>query len=110
MKLTHELIMQYRTPRGGWLRVQLEALGVSWPPAKGWARGAVGMNLTDEQFLQFKGVLGTKESPTTALTLSTQKSARLNQSTVISTLAVQVPRCGCDVLAWEPCKHTENTC
>ena len=88
--------------------MQLEALGVSWPPAKGWAEGAVGMNLTDEQFLQFTGVLDTKETPTTALMFSSQKSGESSKLTEHSK-AVQVPHCGCDVLPWEHCKHSDDS-
>lgn len=88
--------MQHRTPKGGWLKVQLEALGVSWPPSKGWARGAVGMNLTDKQFLQFTGV-GTNGSPPTDSIFSTQMSTQSEQSTVVSARAAHVPHCECDV-------------
>ncbi|WP_041377845.1 hypothetical protein [Polaromonas naphthalenivorans] len=55
MKLTHELLMQYRTPAGLWRKVQLQALGLDWPPLKGWIQRVVGMELTDEQFKQFTG-------------------------------------------------------
>jgi hypothetical protein len=55
MKLTHELLMQYRTPAGLWRKVQLEALGLGWPPEKGWIKRVVGMELTEEQFNQFTG-------------------------------------------------------
>lgn len=55
MKLTHELIMQYRTPKGGWRKAQIEALGLTWPPQKGWVKEVVGMELTDRQFHQFTG-------------------------------------------------------
>lgn len=55
MKLTHELLMQYRTPAGLWRKVQLDALGLSWPPPHGWMKQVVGMELTNEQFNQFTG-------------------------------------------------------
>jgi len=55
VKLTHELILQYRSPKGGWKKSQLAALGVSWPPKKGWTKEVVGMELTDQQFQQFTG-------------------------------------------------------
>jgi hypothetical protein len=54
MKLTQELLMLYRTPRRSWTKVQLEALGlVRWPPEKGWMQRVLGMELTEEQWLQF---------------------------------------------------------
>lgn len=55
MKLTHQLLMQYRTPAGLWRKVQLEALGLDWPPLKGWIGRVVGMELTDAQWQQFTG-------------------------------------------------------
>lgn len=29
---------QIKTPRGGYTRAQLDFLGVSWPPQKGWKK------------------------------------------------------------------------
>ena len=55
MKLTHELLMQYRTPAGLWRKVQLDALGLGWPPEKGWIPRVVGKELTDAQWHQFTG-------------------------------------------------------
>ena len=55
MKLTHDLLMQYRTPAGLWRKVQLDALGLSWPPPHGWIKQVVGMELTERQFQQFTG-------------------------------------------------------
>jgi hypothetical protein len=31
-------VMAIRTRRGAWTRKQLEALGVAWPPVKGWLK------------------------------------------------------------------------
>ena len=55
MKLTLEILMQYRTPKGLWRKVQLQALGLSWPPPHGWIKQVVGMELSDLQFYQFTG-------------------------------------------------------
>ena len=55
MKLTHDILMQYRTPAGLWRKVQLQALGLSWPPDHGWIKRVVGMELTERQFQQFTG-------------------------------------------------------
>lgn len=55
MKLTHELLMKYRTPKGAWRKVQIEALGLTWPPRHGWAKEVVGKELTEEQWQQFTG-------------------------------------------------------
>jgi hypothetical protein len=37
-KYTKEEIERYLTPAGGYLRKDLEKLGVKWPPKKGWKR------------------------------------------------------------------------
>lgn len=55
MKLTHDHLMQYRTPKGAWLKVQLQALGLTWPPQRGWMKQVVGMELTEQQWQQFTG-------------------------------------------------------
>ncbi|ABM40171.1 hypothetical protein [Polaromonas naphthalenivorans] len=55
MKLTREILMQYRRPKGMWTRAQLQALGVSWPPKHGWIKEVIGKELTEQQFDQFTG-------------------------------------------------------
>lgn len=47
MKLTRDFIMQHRTPRGAWNKPQLELIGVTWPPAKGWVDRCDGMEIPD---------------------------------------------------------------
>jgi hypothetical protein len=37
-KFTKEEIERHLTPAGGYLRKDLEAMGVKWPPMKGWKR------------------------------------------------------------------------
>lgn len=39
----------HRTPQGAWTREQLAAIGVSWPPPRGWKRAAVGREISPEQ-------------------------------------------------------------
>lgn len=36
MKITRKYIMDNRTERGAWTQAQIEALGLTWPPRKGW--------------------------------------------------------------------------
>lgn len=55
MKLMHDILMQYRTPKGAWTKLQLLALDVKWPPDHGWIKRVVGMELTERQFQQFTG-------------------------------------------------------
>ena len=46
--ITHDWIHAHRTGRGGWTRDQVEAIGESWPPTRGWTTRAVGRDITDE--------------------------------------------------------------
>ena len=41
-----ELLALAATTTGGYTRKQLGALGVSWPPPKGWKRRAVGRKIS----------------------------------------------------------------
>jgi len=50
-RITAELIKRMQSPRGGWNRDALAALGLAWPPLRGWRkrleqRLASGENLT----------------------------------------------------------------
>lgn len=36
--VTDDLIHKIRSRAGGWNRIQLDALGVEWPPKKGWRK------------------------------------------------------------------------
>lgn len=40
--VTEEMIESARTAAGGWRAAQLRLIGVSWPPAAGWKKRAVG--------------------------------------------------------------------
>lgn len=48
--LTQEIILAARTPNGGYTKKQLAAIGVDWPPQKGWAKAVVGKQITRQQF------------------------------------------------------------
>lgn len=39
-----------------WTAKQLEQLGVSWPPQKGWRERSIGMQITEEQAAIFIGI------------------------------------------------------
>jgi hypothetical protein len=45
-----ELLALAATTTGGYTRKQLGALGVSWPPPKGWKRRAVGRKISRSRF------------------------------------------------------------
>jgi hypothetical protein len=40
--MTTEMIRSQRSSNGGWSRRQLDAIGVEWPPKKGWLDAAAG--------------------------------------------------------------------
>lgn len=49
MVVTDEWIRNNTTLANGWKAVQLKALGVDWPPRKGWKQRVIGMTITTEQ-------------------------------------------------------------
>ena len=56
MRISREYIMEYRTDKGSWTQPQLEALGVEWPPVKGWIERISGNELSpgDQKTFQSK--------------------------------------------------------
>lgn len=52
--VTKEWLDQHKTVKGGWNAVQLHALGLKWPPTKGWAKFVIGRQLTQEQVVKFE--------------------------------------------------------
>lgn len=55
MIITREYVHAHRTAAGGWTKAQLAALGVSWPPTKGWLTAIIGLEITDDQAMRFEG-------------------------------------------------------
>ena len=51
--LTSQMIKDAQMPNGGYSRSQLDAIGVEWPPAKGWVEWAIGKRITKKQFDEF---------------------------------------------------------
>lgn len=51
--ITEQLIETHRTPAGAWNRPQLEALGVGWPPKKGWKDRVIGRSISEENLQAF---------------------------------------------------------
>jgi hypothetical protein len=57
--LTEEIIEQGRSTNGGWSRGQLEAIGVEWPPVKGWKKRWAGRPMSQRRidlFLSLRNV------------------------------------------------------
>lgn len=53
MRITLKWLNKHRTPRGGFSRAQIEALGLTWPPQSGWLKNHVGREISDEIAQQF---------------------------------------------------------
>jgi hypothetical protein len=47
--ITYEYLNKYKTPKGGYNRKQVEALGLSWPLVSGWKGELIGKVLTAEK-------------------------------------------------------------
>ena len=54
MIITKQYLMDNRTEAGSWTRDQVTALGIDWPPSKGWQSRVLGLELTKEQRIQFE--------------------------------------------------------
>ena len=47
-------LRKYRTTNGAWTRFQLEAIGVTWPPERGWFKRVIGMQISPENRHRFE--------------------------------------------------------
>lgn len=54
MIVTKTWIMDNRTTGGAWTKVQLAALGIDWPPPKGWLQRLEGTYITSIQRHNFE--------------------------------------------------------
>jgi len=48
MKITEEFLNNISLRKDGWNRLQLDLLGVAWPPAQGWKQGLLGKEISEE--------------------------------------------------------------
>ncbi len=62
MTITRDWVMKHRTANGGWTRVQLGAIGVAWPPRRGWVDLVCGRTITPDQQKVFERVDGSQGS------------------------------------------------
>lgn len=47
MLITKEWLQKYKTKSGGYTKAQINALGMEWPPRKGWEKDIVGLDITE---------------------------------------------------------------
>lgn len=55
VKINKDFIEQYMTKNGGWTKKQLELIGVSWPPIKGW-KTSLDVEISQESANEFKNI------------------------------------------------------
>ena len=60
MIITKQFIMKHRTDKGAWTQPQLESLGVSWPPRKGWMNRVIGKDISEDGQETFKSKIKIK--------------------------------------------------
>ncbi len=78
MKLTRENLHPKGFVHQGYNRMQLAALGVKWPPEKGWLSKLVGTEIPDEQYQRFLS-LGTMTRKERGKEFKRQKAAAQDQ-------------------------------
>ena len=61
--LTKQILKQLRTRRGGFTRATCEALGVRWPPTRGWLRGLVGLRMRRSTFERIRAKAQAYQAP-----------------------------------------------
>ena len=49
MTITPRWVHANKTKNGGWTRTQLSAIGVAWPPEKGWIGRVLGQEISEAQ-------------------------------------------------------------
>ena len=58
--ITEAWLIEHRSLRGAWTADQLAAIGVAWPPARGWKHRVIGKAISDEARARFERVLRAK--------------------------------------------------
>jgi len=61
MIITREYINEHKTEKGAWTKSQILALGVEWPPEKGWQREVEGFDISDENRKIFESKIPAKK-------------------------------------------------
>ncbi len=56
MILTNEIIKKAESRSGGFTRKQLSAIGIDWPPQRGWKSKSIGNDYREDQIKRFIGI------------------------------------------------------
>ncbi len=54
MVITKAYIHKHKTEKGAWTQAQINALGIKWPPGKGWIKSLIGTEISDKQDKEFR--------------------------------------------------------
>ena len=84
MKITKKYLDDNKTSFGAWTQVQLESVGINWPPTKGWQKSIIGNDIPEdvraiferEGFRVFKTKRNGKAKPKSMQPKLTQKQKR----------------------------------
>ncbi len=60
MIITKKYILDNMTERGAWTKPQIEALGIQWPPAKGWIELLIDNEISSEKAKIFESKVPAK--------------------------------------------------
>jgi hypothetical protein len=60
--ITDAWLMQHQSKRAAWTADQLAAIGISWPPPRGWKWGVIGKTITDQQKARFESAMRSKQA------------------------------------------------
>lgn len=58
MTIARDWILAHRTANGGWTQKRLAAIGVRWPPQRGWLELVRGKEIAPEQQQRFEAEAG----------------------------------------------------
>lgn len=64
-RITKAWLIENKTPKGGWKRKQVEAIGLRWPLVSGWQDRMAGVLITDAQRRAFESFGGCTDVPMT---------------------------------------------
>jgi hypothetical protein len=101
--LTKEYISSCKTKNNGFTKAQLAAIGVAWPPVKGWTARCEGKQITMEQKKVFES-FAFNVADLSKLSVGKPKNPAKPAPVVTKTFT---PLCNCNVLPWEDCEHTD---
>jgi hypothetical protein len=65
--VTEKLLLAGRTGPGGWNRLQIECLGIKWPPKKGWKSRIRGRAIPRDKAERFVALRGATSLSTSAI-------------------------------------------